>query len=40
MKRIDIYVTENLSLKDKEIVHHFSQRSEEAKILTEMLNTI
>ena len=26
MKRIDVYVTENLSLKDKEIVHHFSRR--------------
>ena len=26
MRRIDVYVTENLSLKDKEIVHHFSQR--------------
>jgi len=26
MKRIDVYVTENLSLKDKEIAHRFSQR--------------
>ena len=26
MKRIDVYVTDNLSLKDKEIVHHFSRR--------------
>ena len=26
MKRIDVYVTENLFLKDKEIVHHFSRR--------------
>jgi len=26
MKRIDVYVTNNLSLKDKEIVYHFSQR--------------
>lgn len=26
MKRIDVYVTDNLSLKDKEIAHHFSQR--------------
>ncbi len=26
MKRIDSYVTENLSLEDEEIVHHFSQR--------------
>jgi len=40
MKRIDVYVTGNLSLKDKEIVHHFSRRSEEKKILTEMLRTI
>ncbi|GAG03463.1 unnamed protein product [marine sediment metagenome] len=40
MKRIDVYVTENLSLKDKEIVHHFSRRSEEKKSLIEMLRTI
>ncbi|GAH67264.1 unnamed protein product [marine sediment metagenome] len=40
MKRIDVYVTENLSLKDKEIVHHFSRRSEEKKILTEMRKII
>jgi len=26
MKRIDAYVTDYLSLKDKEIVHHFSRR--------------
>ena len=26
MKRIDVYVTNNLSLKDKEIVYHFSRR--------------
>jgi SRSO17 transposase len=26
IKRIDVYVTNNLSLKDKEIVYHFSQR--------------
>lgn len=26
MKRIDVYVTNNLSLKDKEIIHHFSQQ--------------
>ncbi|MFQ5835109.1 MAG: hypothetical protein ACE5HR_04215 [bacterium] len=40
MKRIDVYVTDNLSLEDKKIVHHFSRRTEEAKILTEMLRII